>query len=79
MAKQKAKYVSLESDAFLTDVDYLAMSAEERGVYCTLIFYLYRNNGRLKNDISVLSQLCNVGVDFDFPLLLLIQVKGNRQ
>ncbi len=41
----KIKYVQLESDAFLTDLDYIVMSHAERSVYCTLIFYLTSNNG----------------------------------
>jgi hypothetical protein len=34
----KTKYVQLESSAFLTDLDFVAMTLEERGLYCTLIF-----------------------------------------
>lgn len=70
MAKEKAKYVQLEPDAFLSDIDYQAMSAEQRGVYCTLIFYLYRNNGKLKYDEKLLSRLCNVNGNFDFQTVL---------
>jgi len=62
--------VSLEPDAFLSDLDFQAMTADQRGVYCTLIFYLYRNNGRLRYDIGVLAKLCNVNGDFDFQTVL---------
>jgi hypothetical protein len=55
----KVKFVQLEPDAFLTDLDFIAMTLEERGAYFTLIFYLYSNNGKCDLDISVLSKLCN--------------------
>ncbi|MBC8472076.1 MAG: DUF1376 domain-containing protein [Planctomycetes bacterium] len=43
----------------MTDMDFLAMTSEERGAYWTLILYLYCNNGKCNLDISLLSQLCN--------------------
>ena len=49
----------MESEAFLTDLDFIAMTLEERGAYFTLILYLYSNNGKCDLDISVLSKLCN--------------------
>jgi uncharacterized protein YdaU (DUF1376 family) len=55
----KIKYVKLEPDAFLTDLDFIAMTLEERGAYFTLILFLYCNNGKCELDISILSQLCN--------------------
>ncbi len=55
----KIKYVQLESSAFFTDLDFIAMTLEERGTYLTLILYLYCNDGKCKLDIPVLSQLCN--------------------
>jgi uncharacterized protein YdaU (DUF1376 family) len=55
----KIKYVQLESEAFLTDLDFVAMTLEERGAYWTLILCLYSNNGKCDLDISVLSKLCN--------------------
>ena len=55
----KIKYVQLESEAFLTDLDFNAMTLEERGAYFTLILCLYCNKGKCELDISVLSQLCN--------------------
>lgn len=70
MSKKQPKYVSLEPDAFLSDLDFQAMTAEQRGVYCTLIFYLYRNNGRLRYDINTLAKLCRVNGDFDFQTVL---------
>lgn len=42
------KFVQLEPSAFLTDVDFMAMGATQRGIYCTLIFLLYCNGGKLK-------------------------------
>jgi len=55
----KIKYVQLEPEAFLIDLDFNAMMLEERGAYFTLILYLYSNNGKCDLDISVLSELCN--------------------
>ncbi len=55
----KIKYVQLDSSAFFIDLDFIAMTLEERGAYLTLILYLYCNNGKCKLDIPVLSQFCN--------------------
>ena len=55
----KIKYVQMESEAFLTDLDFVAMTLEQRGAYLTLILYLYCNNGKCQLDIPALSQLCN--------------------
>lgn len=41
------QYVQLESAAFLTDIDFQMMDAEQRGVYCSVILYLYCNEGRM--------------------------------
>lgn len=49
----------MESEAFLTDLDFVAMTLDQRGAYLTLILYLYCNNGRCELNISALSQLCN--------------------
>lgn len=68
--KRLPRYVSLEPDAFLSDDDFQLMTAEERGVYCTLIFYLYRNNGRLKFEETKWRKLCNVNDQFDFHPVL---------
>ena len=43
----------------MTDLDFIAMTLEERGAYFTLILYLYCNKGKCELDIPVLSQLCN--------------------
>lgn len=66
MARKQPKYVSLEPKAFLADFEFQAMTAEERGVYVTIIFSLYANNGRLKYDEKALRKLCNVKSEFDF-------------
>lgn len=44
---EKVKFVYLESGAFLSDPDFQRMTAEQRGIYCTIIFYLYTNGGKL--------------------------------
>ena len=50
MPENKIKYVQLEPGAFLTDIDFQMMDAEQRGVYCSVIFYLYCNNGKIELD-----------------------------
>jgi uncharacterized protein YdaU (DUF1376 family) len=62
--KMKIRYVQLESESFLTDLDFIRMSAQERGVYCTLLFYLYCNNGKCEFDLPTLGRLCNCS-DFE--------------
>ena len=52
------KFVQLEPNAFLSDGDFGAMNAEQRGVYWSLILYLYCNGGRLKLDFEKLGRLC---------------------
>jgi len=42
------KYIQLEPAAFLTDIDFQMMDSEQRGVYCSIIFYLYCNNGKIE-------------------------------
>jgi uncharacterized protein YdaU (DUF1376 family) len=64
MRHKRIKYISLEAGAFISDLIFQTMTAEERGVYCTLIFYLYENNGKLPFDIESLKHLCNCQ-DFD--------------
>ena len=65
----KIKYVQLESEAFLTDLDYITMSHAERSVYCTLIFYLTSNNGKCEYKPSVLSKLCHLFLALISPAL----------
>lgn len=62
--KLKIKHVQLEPAAFLSDEDFQMMDAEERGIYCTVIFYMLCNNGRIKNDLDGIKRLCNVTSDF---------------
>ena len=55
----KIRFVQLESQAFLTDLDFVGFSAAERGVYCTLILQLYCSGGKCEFDPPVLERLCN--------------------
>ena len=55
----KIRFVQLESDAFLTDIDFITMSPAQRGVYCSLILYLNSNGGKCTFDPPTLSRLCN--------------------
>ncbi|OHB83356.1 MAG: hypothetical protein A2Z38_04920 [Planctomycetes bacterium RBG_19FT_COMBO_48_8] len=57
--KMKIKYVQLESDAFLTDIDFVQFTPGERGVYCSLILLLTSNDGKCTFDPRVLSRNCN--------------------
>lgn len=57
MHSKQIKFVQLEPAAFLTDMDFFAMSAAERGVYWTIILYLYCNNGKCDFDIEGLAWL----------------------
>jgi uncharacterized protein YdaU (DUF1376 family) len=61
----KIRYVQLESEAFLLDSDFIRMNAQERGVYCTLLFHLYCNNGWSELDPPTLARMCNCS-DTDF-------------
>ena len=62
----KIKYVQLESDAFLTDIDFIQMSPAERGVYCSLILFLTSNGGTCRFEPAALSRLCNCEHPEDF-------------
>ena len=55
----KIKYVQLESDAFLTDIDFIQFTPAERGVYCSLILLLTSNDGKCEFDPRALSRMCN--------------------
>jgi len=59
----KPKYFQLEPTAFLSDVDFQMMTAQERGVYFTVILYLYANGGAMGSNIGTLQALCNYGHD----------------
>ena len=63
--KAKIKYIQLDASAFLSDEDFQMMDAEKRGIYCTVIFYLLCNNGRVKNDLEGIKLLCNVRSEFE--------------
>ena len=62
----KVKFVQLESDAFLTDLDFIKMSPAERGVYCSLILLLNCSGGKCEFDPPALSRLCNCPTCEDF-------------
>lgn len=59
------KYVQLESSSFLSDPDFQLMNATERGVYCTVIFYMYLNDGKIQNDPERIKTLTNSGESFE--------------
>lgn len=55
----KIKYVQLESDAFLTDIDFVQFTPAKRGVYCSLILLLTSNDGKCMFEPPALSRMCN--------------------
>ena len=55
----KIKYLQLESDAFLTDLDFILFLPAERGLFVTMILFLNSNDGRCEFDPAALSRLCN--------------------
>ena len=57
--KDRISFVQLEANAFLSDVDFQTMTAQQRGVYCTIIFYLYANGGKFPFDPEGLKMICN--------------------
>ena len=56
--KMKIRYVQLESDAFLTDLDFMQFSPAERGVYCSVIFLLNTSGGKYELDSNALAKMC---------------------
>jgi uncharacterized protein YdaU (DUF1376 family) len=59
------KYVQLESGDFLADPDFQLMNSTERGIYCSVIFYMYLNNGKILNDPKRIEKLCNTDINFE--------------
>ena len=57
--KKDITYVSLDSKSVLAGETFQAMTATERGVYWTLILYLYANGGSVIFDSPLLSRICN--------------------
>ena len=55
----KIKYFQLESDAFLTNIDFVQFTPAERGVYCSLILLLTSNDGKCTFETQALSRICN--------------------
>lgn len=78
MAKEKAKYFHFEPAAFMSDVDFISMTAAERGCYCSLLFALYCNDGKIENDPVTLAKICNVNLNFDFTFILKKFTKKNK-
>jgi len=57
--RMKIKFVQLESQAFFTYLDFITMSAAERGAYCTPLLHLCCNAGRREFDPLAVARLCN--------------------
>jgi len=65
----KIKYVQLESDAFLTDIDFVQFTPAERGLYCSLILLLTSNDGKCTFDPQALSRMCNCQSVEEFEII----------
>lgn len=59
------KYVQLESGDFLSDPDFQLMTSEERGIYCSVIFYMYLNGGKIQNNSERIKNLTNTRESFE--------------
>lgn len=59
------KYVQLEAGDFLADPDFQLMTDAERGIYCSIIFYMYLNDGKILNDTARIKALTNSSKDFE--------------
>lgn len=44
---------------FTGDIDFQLMTAEQRGIYCTVIFYMYQNQGYCNLDSLAIATLCH--------------------
>jgi len=58
-AMNNLKYVQFEPGAFLSDIDFQTMTTRQRGVYISIILYLYTNGGNLPSSDESLCKLCN--------------------
>ena len=59
------KYVQLESGGFLSDPDFQLMTDAERGIYTSIIFYMYDNDGKILDDPERIKRLTNCEEDFE--------------
>ena len=56
--RNKIRFVFLDYDKFLYNFDFINMKPAERGIYCTLIFFLYSKGGYLELNEKVY-KMCN--------------------
>lgn len=54
----KITYVGLEPSAFIVDIDFQVMNAEQRGIFCSLILNMYCRQGSLPENYEMLARLC---------------------
>ena len=62
----KIKYVQLESDVFLTGINFVLFAPAERVVYFSLILYLTSNNDKCTSEPEALSRICNCEIVEEF-------------
>jgi uncharacterized protein YdaU (DUF1376 family) len=65
MAKSEPDHFDLTPSHFTGDLDFQLMTAEQRGIYCTLIFYMYQNKGKCELDSRAIATLSNAGENFE--------------
>jgi uncharacterized protein YdaU (DUF1376 family) len=57
MSKEPMHFDLVPAD-FTGDIDFQMMTAEQRGIYCTVIFYMYQNRGYCNLDRVAIATLC---------------------
>ena len=61
--KTKIKHVQLEPACYPADAEWGVMTPADRGIYDSLIMYMYCGDGTLFNGVSELARLCNCSDD----------------
>jgi uncharacterized protein YdaU (DUF1376 family) len=62
---QEPRHFDFVPADFTGDIDFQTMTAEERGVFCTIIFYMYQNKGYCNLDNTSMATLCGCSNNFD--------------
>lgn len=65
MAKKEPDHFDFTPAHFTGDLDFQLMNAEQKGVYCTVIFYMYQNKGYCDLDGPAIATLCKCNGNFE--------------
>ena len=57
--ESKIFYVQLEPTAFLSDPHFISQTADQKGLYLTILLLLYQNKGRIRPDDPGIRRLAN--------------------